>query len=49
MSIQKNKGELARKRRKKQFEKLTDEEITIMEGIVNSAFEGFEDTRHILN
>lgn len=49
MSIKNNKGELAQKRRKRQFEKLTDEEITVMEGIVNSAFEGFEDTGHILN
>jgi hypothetical protein len=49
MSIQKNKGELAKKRRTRQFGELTDEEITVMEGIVNSAFEGFEDTGHILN
>jgi hypothetical protein len=49
MSIKNNKGELAQKRRKRQFEKLTDEEITVMERIVNSAFEGFEDTGHILN
>jgi Fic family protein len=43
MSIQKNKGELAKKRRKRQFEKLTDEEVTAIEEIVNWAFDGFED------
>ncbi len=45
MSIQKNNGELAKKRRKRQFQKLSNEEVTLMEKIVNSAFKGFEDTR----
>jgi len=42
MFIRQNKGKLPRRRRTKEFEKLTDAEANALETIVNEAFEGFE-------
>jgi hypothetical protein len=41
MFIRQNKGALPRKRRKDEFEKLRDDEVTVIEGIVNDAFADF--------
>lgn len=40
--IRLNEGRLGRKRREGEFEKLTDDEVTSIEAIVQEAFEGFE-------
>ena len=40
--IRLNEGELGRKRREDEFEKLTDDEVASIEAIVREAFEGFE-------
>jgi hypothetical protein len=40
--IRLNEGELGRKRREGEFEKLTNDEMTSIEAIVREAFEGFE-------
>ena len=37
-----NEGKLGRKRREREFEKLTDDEVASIEAIVQDAFEGFE-------
>jgi hypothetical protein len=42
MFIRQNKGTLPRKRREREFKKLRQEEVTLIEGIVNEAFEGFD-------
>ena len=39
--IRQNKGTLPRKRRKDEFEKLRDDEVTVIESIVNDAFADF--------
>ena len=36
--IRQNKGTLSKKRRKGEFKKLRDEEVTLIEGMVNDAF-----------
>ena len=43
MFIRQNEGKLSKKRRTKEFAKLEDNEVELMEEIVNSAFDGFED------
>ncbi len=42
MFIRHNNGTLSRKRREGEFQKLRDDEVLLLEGIVNQAFEGFE-------
>ncbi len=42
MFIRQNSGTLSRRRRKNEFSALTDEEVQLLEGIVQDAFEGFE-------
>jgi hypothetical protein len=46
MFIRQNEGKLSKKRRGKEFAKLENNEVELMEEIVNSAFDGFEDTAH---
>ena len=41
MYIRQNSGRLSKKRREGEFKKLSDEEVTIVEGIVNDAFARF--------
>ncbi len=41
MFIRQNNGTLSRKRREGEFQKLSDDEVTVIEGIVNDAFAGF--------
>lgn len=41
--IRQNKGKLSKKRREREFESLTDDEITQIEVIVGDAFDDFED------
>ena len=40
--IRQNKGTLSRKRRDGEFNQLRDDEVTLIEGIVHDAFEGFD-------
>ncbi len=40
MAIRRNKGTLAKKRRKGEFNKLREDEVVLIEGIVRDAFEG---------
>ena len=42
MFIRQNKGQLPNRRRTKEFAKLTDKEVGMLEEIVHEAFEGFE-------
>jgi hypothetical protein len=42
MFIRQNKGSLSKNRREHEFKALRDDEVTLMEGIVRDAFEGFE-------
>src|SRR5665213_4060516 len=42
MFIRQNKGTLPKKRRDDEYEKLHDDEVVLLEGIVRDAFEGFE-------
>jgi len=42
MFIRQNDGALSRKRRKGEFKKLHDGEVTLIEGVVSDAFAGFE-------
>jgi Fic/DOC family len=42
MFVRQNNGTLSRKRREGEFQKLRDDEVLLLEGIVNQAFEGFE-------
>jgi hypothetical protein len=44
MFIRQNGGTLSRKRREGEFQKLRDDEVALVEGIVRDAFEGFIDT-----
>ena len=39
--VRQNSGTLAKKRRKKEFKALTDDEVTDLETIINEAFDGF--------
>jgi GAF domain-containing protein len=41
MFIRQNKGTLSRKRREGEFNKLRDDEVVLIEGVVRDAFEGF--------
>jgi hypothetical protein len=41
MFIRQNNGSLSRKRRKDEFNKLSDDEVALIEGIVREAFEGY--------
>lgn len=48
MLIRQNNGTLSKKRRESEFKKLREEEVTLIEGIVHEAFEGFnEDSRQM--
>ena len=42
MFIRQNNGSLSKKRREGEFKQLRDDEVTLIEGIVNDVFEGFE-------
>src|SRR2546426_1165888 len=44
MFIRQNNGKLAKKQRQDEFEKLTDEEVKMVEAIVREAFEGYFET-----
>jgi hypothetical protein len=41
MFIRQNNGTLSKRRREGEFEKLSDEEASLIEGIVNDEFAGF--------
>jgi hypothetical protein len=41
MFIRQNNGTLSKKRREGEFQKLRDDEVTLIEGIVTDAFAGF--------
>ncbi|MEP6715834.1 MAG: Fic family protein [Terriglobia bacterium] len=43
MFVRNNSGTLSRRRRDGEFKKLRDDEVTLLEGIVGDAFEGFEE------
>ena len=43
MFIRQNKGTLSKKRREGEFNKLRDEEVRLIEGIVGDAFEGYNE------
>jgi hypothetical protein len=43
MFIRQNKGALSKRRREDEFKQLRDEEVSVLEGIVRSTFEGFEE------
>jgi hypothetical protein len=43
MFIRQNKGSLSERRREDEFKQLRDEEVSLLEGIVRDAFEGFEE------
>jgi Fic family protein len=44
--VRQNNGTLSKKRREREFEKLTDDEVARIEGIVRETFDGFEDEQH---
>jgi hypothetical protein len=44
MFIRQNKGTLPKRRRTGEFKKLTDDEVRLLEGVVNDAFDDFEDS-----
>jgi len=46
MFIRQNKGTLSKHRRADEFEKLREDEVILLEGIVRDAFEGFEGDAH---
>jgi hypothetical protein len=46
MFIRQNKGTLPKNRRADEYKKLRDDEVTLVEGIVRDAFEGFDDGAH---
>ncbi len=41
MFIRQNNGSLAKERRKGDFNKLSDDEVSLLEGIVRESYEGF--------
>ena len=41
MYIRQNNGSLSKKRREGEFRKLSDDEVSLIEGIVNHVFAGF--------
>jgi hypothetical protein len=43
MFIRQNDGRLSNKRREGEFRQLRDDEVTLIEGIVGDAFEGFSE------
>ena len=43
MFIRQNDGKLAKNQRQDEFEKLTDEEVKMVEAIVREAFEGYSE------
>jgi hypothetical protein len=43
MFIRENHGRLSKRRRENEFQKLTDKEVALLEGIVREAFEGFDE------
>ena len=43
MFIRQNKGTLPKNRRADEYKKLRDDEVTLLEGVVREAFEGFDD------
>ena len=43
MFIRQNKGTLPKNRRAGEYKKLRDDEVTLIEGVVSVAFEGFDD------
>ena len=45
MFIRQNNGSLSKRRREGEFNKLRDDEVTLIEAIVREAFEGFESYR----
>lgn len=47
--IRQNNGRLLNRRRKGEFQKLSDDEVTLIEKIVNDAFSGFDEPRSNLN
>lgn len=49
MFIRQNKGRLPAMRRKSEFQRLRDDEVTLLERIVNDAFSGFEELRSNLS
>lgn len=49
MFIRQNNGRLPTKRRKSEFQRLRDDEVTLIEKIVNDAFSGFEEPTSKLN
>lgn len=49
MFIRQNNGQLPTRRRKSEFQKLRDDEVTLIEQIVNDAFSGFEEPRSNVN
>lgn len=49
MFIRQNNGRLPTNRRKSEFQRLRDDEVTLIEKIVNDAFSGFEEPRSNLN
>jgi hypothetical protein len=46
MFIRQNKGKLSKKRREREFQRLSDEEVTLIEAIVNDAFAASEKQEH---
>jgi len=44
MFIRQNKGTLPKRRRTGEFKKLSDDEVRLLEGVVNDAFDDFEDS-----
>ena len=47
MFIRQNGGTLPKRRRQKEFKALNDQEIQQLEEVVQEAFDGFEEPRHI--
>jgi hypothetical protein len=42
--IRQNKGTLSKRKREKEFSKLTDDEVQRLENIIQDVFEGFDNT-----
>ncbi|WP_372992999.1 hypothetical protein [Sulfitobacter sp.] len=45
MFVRQNGGKLPKRRREKEFAKLSDKEVALLEKAIDDAFEGFPDTR----